>query len=93
MSFNDAFSDYIIKFTATEEYLKTRWEAAAVNFDLSFGAFKNNKLIGFIIHGIDKQNGINTAFNVATGVIPEHRGKRIVKEIIMTQYEMNKNRI
>jgi hypothetical protein len=93
MSFNDAFSDYIIKFTATEEYLKTRWEAAGVNFDLSFGAFKNNKLNGFIIHGIDKQNGINTAFNVATGVISEHRGKRIVKEIMMTQYEMKKNRI
>jgi ribosomal protein S18 acetylase RimI-like enzyme len=80
-SFNAAFSDYIIQFTATEEYLENRWEAAGVNFNLSFGAFINGKLVGFIIHGIDNWNGLKTAFNVGTGVIPEHRGKKIVKKL------------
>ena len=36
---------------------------------------------GFIINAIDKRNGILTAFNTGTGVIPEYRGKRIVKSI------------
>ncbi len=80
-TFNAAFSDYIIQFIATEEYLQNRWEAAGVNFELSFGAFIDNKLVGFIIHGIDIWDGLKTAFNVGTGVIPEHRGKKIVKKL------------
>ncbi|MFX0086622.1 MAG: GNAT family N-acetyltransferase, partial [Candidatus Hodarchaeota archaeon] len=79
--FNAAFSDYIIQFTATEEYLRNRWEAAGVNFDLSFGAFIDQKLVGFIIHGVDNWSGLKTAFNVGTGVVPEHRGKKIVKKL------------
>lgn len=43
--------------------------------------FENTKLIGFIIHAVDKRESILTAFNTGTGVIPEFRGKRIVKEI------------
>lgn len=80
-SFNEAFSDYVMQFTATEEYLQTRWKGAGVDFNLSFGLFMNDKLVGFIIHGIGKWNGVKTAFNVGTGVIPEHRGKRIVKKL------------
>jgi ribosomal protein S18 acetylase RimI-like enzyme len=80
-SFNEAFSDYVMQFTATEEYLQTRWKGAGVDFNQSFGLFMNDKLVGFIIHGISKWNGVKTAFNVGTGVIPEHRGKRIVKKL------------
>jgi len=43
--------------------------------------FDKGKLVGFIIHAIDKRAGILTAFNTGTGVIPEYRGKRIVKSI------------
>ncbi|MHA2306550.1 MAG: GNAT family N-acetyltransferase [Candidatus Hodarchaeales archaeon] len=80
-SFNEAFADYIMQFTATEEYLRNRWMGAGVDYNLSFGAFINDKLVGFIIHGIDKYKGVNTAFNVGTGVIPIHRGNRIIKKI------------
>ena len=72
---------YIIQFTATEEYLQNRWNGAGVDFNLSFGLFINDRLVGFIIHGIDEWNGVKTAFNVGTGVIPEHRGRRIVKKL------------
>lgn len=80
-TFNQAFADYIIQFTASEEYLHNRWKAAGVAYNLSFGSFVNDKLVGFIIHGIDQWNGRKTAFNIGTGVIPEHRGKRIVKKL------------
>ena len=53
-SFNEAFADYIMRFTATEEYLQNRWKGAGVDYNLSFGAFINDKLVGFIIHGIDQ---------------------------------------
>jgi GNAT superfamily N-acetyltransferase len=62
-------------------YYKERWKAANVDYNLSYGLFDQGKLVGFIIHAIDKRNGIVTAFNTGTGVIPEYRGKKIVKSI------------
>ncbi|MHA2247283.1 MAG: GNAT family N-acetyltransferase [Candidatus Hodarchaeales archaeon] len=89
--FNEAFSDYFFKFTATEEYLHTRWKGAGVDYNLSFGVFIENKLVGFIIHGIDKWNSRKTAFNVGTGVIPEYRGKKFVKKLYNKTIPILKN--
>ena len=79
--FNEAFADYIMKFTATEEYLENRWDAAGVDFSLSFGVFSGDQLVGFIIHAIGEWNGKLTAFNVGTGVVPKFRGQRLVKKL------------
>lgn len=79
--FNEAFSDYFVKFNATEEYLRTRWTVARVNYALSFGAFENEKLIGFIMHGIGEKNGKKTAHNSATGIEPPYRGKKVLGKI------------
>lgn len=78
-TFNEAFADYVIQFTASEEYLQNMWKAAGVDYNLSFGSFSNENLVGFIIHGIDQWNGRKTAFNIGTGVVPEYRGRKIVK--------------
>lgn len=82
-----AFENYFVPMPIDSDYYQKRWEAAKVNFNLSFGMFDEEKLVGFIIHAIDKRNGILTAFNTGTGVIPEYRGKRIVKSIY--QYAVN----
>lgn len=88
ISFNDlldcfllAFENYFVKMPSDRNYYKERWKAANVDYNLSYGLFDKGKLVGFIIHAIDKRNGIVTAFNTATGVIPEYRGKKIVKSI------------
>jgi len=62
-------------------YYKERWSLSNVNFNLSYGMFDKEKLVGFIIHAIDKRNGILSAFNTGTGVISKYRGQRIVKLI------------
>jgi hypothetical protein len=62
-------------------FYKERWKAAGVNFELSYGMFDNDKLVGFIINAIAVRQGELTAYNSGTGVIPEYRGKRIVKAI------------
>lgn len=76
-----AFENYFVKMPTDKNYYKARWEAASVDFNLSYGLFDNERLIGFIIHAIDQRNGVVTAFNTGTGVIPEYRGKGIVKSI------------
>ena len=79
--FLSAFENYYVKMPTDKSYYQQRWEAAKVRYDLSYGMFDNDKLVGFIIHAIDNRAGAMTAFNTGTGVIPEYRGKRIVKSI------------
>ena len=79
--FNEAFSDYFVKFDATESYLKNRWHLGRVKYDLSFGCFIDGTLRGFIIHGIDWRDGIWTAHNCATGLEPNYRGKGNLSKI------------
>ncbi len=76
--FNESFSDYFVKFNATESYLKKRWQIGRVKFNLSFGCFIDDVLRGFIIHGIDMREGKLTAHNCATGIEPPFRGQGIL---------------
>ncbi|MBB3696605.1 GNAT family N-acetyltransferase [Flammeovirga yaeyamensis] len=79
--FLKAFDDYFVKMPTDKGYYQKRWEAAGVDFNLSYGMFDDEELVGFIIHAIDERFGIPTAFNTGTGVIPAYRGQRIVKSI------------
>lgn len=79
--FLKSFENYYVKVPTDKNYYKNRWKLAKVDFNLSYGMFKNEKLVGFVLNGIDKRNGQKTAFNTGTGVLPEYRGNRIVKSI------------
>ncbi|WP_299115714.1 GNAT family N-acetyltransferase [uncultured Winogradskyella sp.] len=76
-----AFENYFVKMPTDYNYYKKRWEAAGVRYDLSYGMFDNETLVGFIINAIDERQGYLTAYNSGTGVIPKYRGQRIVKSI------------
>ena len=76
-----AFENYFVPMPVEKEYYENRWKVAGVDYSLSYGMFDGGKLVGFIIHAVDKRQGQLTAFNTGTGVIPEYRGKRIVHSI------------
>lgn len=76
--FNKAFSDYFVAFHATEDYFRDRWQAAGVDYGLSVGAFDGEKLVGFMILCTGTKDGLPTAHNAGTGVIPAYRGRRLV---------------
>lgn len=76
-----SFENYFVKMPTDAEYYKRRWQTAKVDYRLSYGMFDNNKLVGFIIHAIDKRDGKLVAYNTGTGVIPSHRGQKIVHSI------------
>ena len=73
-AFNQSFSDYFIPFQLIEEQLNSKMIADKVSLALSVGAFENDKLIAFILHGFDTIKGEKTIYNGGTGVIPEKRG-------------------
>jgi len=76
-----AFDQYFVEMPSDKVYYIERWKAAQVDFALSYGMFDDEKLVGFILHAIDKRFGVLTAYNAGTGVISEYRGKRIVKAL------------
>jgi len=79
--FLTAFEGYFVTMPTDSEYYKERWAAAMVDFKYSYGMFDGERLVGFVLHGIDVRNEIPTAYNAGTGVIPEYRGKKVVKSI------------
>jgi ribosomal protein S18 acetylase RimI-like enzyme len=76
-----AFENYFVKMPADHNYYKQRWKVSGVNLGLSYGMFDKEKLVGFIMSAIDDRRGHVMAYNVGTGVIPEYRGRKIVKSI------------
>lgn len=86
-SFLAAFAGYYVKMPTDHSYYAARWKAAGVDFNRSYGMFDEGELIAFIIHAVDNRAGKLTAFNTGTGVIPRHRGKRIVSAIY--EYALN----
>lgn len=73
----DAFSDYVEKFEITLEELKYMIERRAYDLSLSFGAFDDEKLVGFTLNGIGEWNGKRTAYDTGTGIIKEYRKQGI----------------
>jgi len=78
---NFAFSDYFIPINFTEEYVNERWTASGVDYNLSFGIFDRNKLVGFIIHAINFYGETKVAYNASTGVVPSHRRQGLLSKL------------
>lgn len=76
-----SFENYFVQMPTDHNFYRERWKAAGVRYDLSYGMFDGDKLVGFIINAIDYRQGHLIAYNSGTGVIPEYRGQLIVKEI------------
>lgn len=79
--FNLAFSDYILPMQLTEEQLISIFAGSGVDRNISFGAFKDNQMVGFIFNSCNIYNGNKVVFDVGTGVVPKHRGNKIFSNL------------
>ena len=75
--FNLAFSDYEQSISFTQDSLKYYLTASAVDISLSFGAFCDDQLVGFILNSSGIYNDEVVVFDAGTGIVPEHRGKKV----------------
>lgn len=78
-TFNEAFSDYLVPLQLTKEQLERKLIADSIDLSLSVGVYEEEKLIGFILHGIDILDGEKAAYNAGTGVIPSGRGRQLTR--------------
>ncbi|WP_162127859.1 GNAT family N-acetyltransferase [Flavobacterium phycosphaerae] len=76
-TFNLAFSDYVVPMRITKEQLLHKINAENIRLDYSVGAFEDNELIAFILHGYTINNNKHLIYNGGTGVIPSKRGNKL----------------
>lgn len=74
---NAAFSDYAIPIHLSEAELSQFFLASGIDRSLSFGAFFEGRMVGCMLNSRGIYQGYRAAFDVATGVVPEHRGKQV----------------
>ncbi|WP_316751959.1 GNAT family N-acetyltransferase [Pedobacter gandavensis] len=78
---NLSFSDYIVPLQLTLDQLKSKIAAEDIKLQLSIGVFDADQMVAVMLHGLrDTPNGL-TVYNGATGVIPDYRGKGLVRKM------------
>jgi ribosomal protein S18 acetylase RimI-like enzyme len=71
--FNSAFADYFVKIEMTEQSLDEKILSENIVLERSVGSFFDDKLVGFVLIGIDGKN----SYNGGTGVLPDFRGQNL----------------
>lgn len=80
-AFNSAFSDYFIPLHLDAEKFKTMLQSDRYKPEFSAAAFLNEQPVAFILHGTEILNGVLTAYNCGTGVIPAQRGNKLTEQL------------
>lgn len=77
-----AFSNYKVEFNLTPDEFDVRiHQKLNIDYSLSASTFDGDEMIGFILHTSNIYEGIPTAFNGGTGVIPGFRNQHAGEEL------------
>lgn len=79
--FNDSFSDYSIPFRLSLAQLESKLRTESVNKTISVGAFNDDRLVGFVLHGDRTDRHTRRAYNAGTGVRPGERGQKLTRRM------------
>lgn len=79
--FNLSFSDYVVPFCLTKEQLEDKIKSDSIKLEFSVGAFEDNQLVAFILHGYDTIDNLKIAYNAGTGVVPTKRGNKLTAKL------------
>lgn len=80
--FTGAFSDYMVPVNMSFERFIGNMRRNGYDCRVSVGAFSDGKLVGFIMSGRRVNDGIMSAYDMGTGVIPEYRSLGIAGNMI-----------
>lgn len=80
-AFNEAFAGYFLPISLTPEQLAEKMRLEQIDLHYSVGAFENEVLIAFILHGIAETDGRKLLYNAGTGVLPAARGQQLTRRL------------
>ena len=81
-TFRAAFSSNFVKLQPSEvEFYYRLNDKIRMEFDISGGSFDGDEMVGFILHTSNIYQGIPTAYNGGTGVLPGFRNQKVAEDI------------
>lgn len=78
---NLAFSDYAIPIHFIGDTFQNFLKASDIDKSLSFCAYSENTMVGFILNSSSFYQGERVVFDAGTGVIPDFRGKGVFSSL------------
>jgi len=86
-AFKSAFDNYSVNLNTSLDALNFRMKCIGAEMDTTMAAWYNDEVAAFIINAIGNDNGIKTAYNGGTGVIPAYRGNRLSADLYLKGFE------
>ncbi|MFM2309576.1 MAG: hypothetical protein RLY87_1698 [Chloroflexota bacterium] len=86
-AFVDAFSEYDVPMTLSEEALLQMMAIRDYHPGMSVGCFDDGQLVGFVLVGIRGTDGERCAYDVATGVVRTHQNQHIGSQLVTAVIE------
>jgi len=81
-TFDEAFADYYIKRkTSCASWLAPRCVKNGVDLECSVAALDSERMVGITLVGLDMWQGQSAAFDAATGIIPDYRGRGLARRM------------
>ena len=81
-TFREAFAEYYVDTSGvTETMLYNRAVKNGVDFGVSVGAFKGDRMVAITLVGLDEWKSAPAAFDIGTGVVPGHRRKGVARDM------------
>lgn len=81
-----AFKGYFVEFPKELDFWEKRFHNAGVDWKLSSGVYDDGKLVAFMIQAVRDCDGLRTAYNTGTGVLPAYRGQQLVDKMYTDAY-------
>lgn len=88
--FLEAFSDYAVPVRTPLESFRANNALRGFAPALSVGAFDGGRLVGFVFNGRGEWNGLPTAYDLGTGLIPARRGGGVGSALAMECFALLK---
>lgn len=89
-AFQNAFSDYQVEMNLPIETFKQMLQRRGYAPEISIGAFKDDRLVGFVLNGLRNLNGKTTVYDIGTGVIIDYRRQGVTSNMLLNVKEVLK---
>ncbi|MEH7272475.1 GNAT family N-acetyltransferase [Neobacillus vireti] len=87
---NEGFKGYFVDVSMTLDAFIARIVKENLSISKSIVAYDGNKPVGILLNGIQEINGVKTAWNGGTAVVPEYRGKGVGRFLVETSEAINR---
>ncbi len=91
-AFRNAFSDYQVEMNLSIETFNQMLQRRGYAPEISIGAFKNDRLVGFVLNGFRNLNGKTTVYDIGTGVIIDYRRQGVTSNMLLNVKELLKQK-